>query len=59
MASLTPEQRRAVLRPDRRLHRLADLSAICRRTIVLLRWASDVSIAALIALAAAALITAA
>ncbi|MFJ1796803.1 Pycsar system effector family protein [Kitasatospora griseola] len=58
-AGLGPEQLRAALRPDRRLHRLADLSAICQRKMLLLRWASDVSIAALIALAAAALITAA
>ncbi|MGW4805832.1 Pycsar system effector family protein [Kitasatospora sp. NPDC004272] len=58
-SGLTHDELRAALRPDRRLHRLGDLSAICDRKMLLLRWASDTSIAALVALAAAALITAA
>ncbi|MFJ8444020.1 Pycsar system effector family protein [Kitasatospora griseola] len=58
-SALDPEQLRAALRADRRLHRLTDLSTICDRKMALLRWAADTSIAALVALAAAALITAA
>ncbi|GGR04474.1 Pycsar system effector family protein [Kitasatospora griseola] len=58
-ADLDPDQLRAALAQDRRLHRLADLGAIFRYKMTLLRWASDTSIAALIALAAAALLTAA
>ncbi|MGW4694715.1 hypothetical protein ACWEO1_20310 [Kitasatospora cineracea] len=58
-SGLAPEQLRAALRPDRRLHRLGDLSTICNREMILLRWASDTSIAALVALATAALFTAA
>ncbi|MFI1522807.1 Pycsar system effector family protein [Kitasatospora cineracea] len=58
-SGLTPDQLRAALRPDRRLHRLGDLSTICNRKMALLRWASDTSIAALVALATAALISAA
>ncbi|MFJ6140516.1 Pycsar system effector family protein [Kitasatospora sp. NPDC092286] len=44
---------------DRRLDRLRVLSALCHRKMLLLRWAADTTIAALAALAAAALITAA
>ncbi|KDN80502.1 Pycsar system effector family protein [Kitasatospora cheerisanensis] len=58
-SGLDHDQLRAALRPDRRLHRLGDLATICDRKMVMLRWASDASIAALVALSAAALNTAA
>ncbi|MFJ7280274.1 Pycsar system effector family protein [Kitasatospora sp. NPDC098663] len=50
---------RAELIPDRRLDRLRVLSGLCHRKMRLLRYASDFTVAALVALAAAALITAA
>ncbi|MFG2910913.1 Pycsar system effector family protein [Kitasatospora sp. NPDC048286] len=58
-ATCDPAELRAELVPDRRLDRLRVLSAICHRKMFLLRWASDFTIAALVALAAAALVTAA
>ncbi|MFJ4799161.1 Pycsar system effector family protein [Kitasatospora purpeofusca] len=58
-AACSPTELRAELVPDRRLDRLRVLSALCHRKMFLLRWASDLTIAALAALAAAALLTAA
>lgn len=53
-----PAALQAELAPDRRLDRLRVLSALCHRKMLLLRWASDLAIAALVALAAAALLAA-
>lgn len=58
-AACDPAALQTELAPDRRLDRLRVLSALCHRKMLLLRWASDLTIAALVALAAAALITAA
>ncbi|MFJ7912635.1 Pycsar system effector family protein [Kitasatospora sp. NPDC096204] len=58
-AACSPTELRAELITDRRLDRLRVLSALCHRKMILLRWASDLTIAALTALAAAALIIAA
>ncbi|MET8624677.1 Pycsar system effector family protein [Kitasatospora sp. NPDC004669] len=58
-ADCTPTKLRAELIPDRRMDRLRVLSALCHRKMLLLRWASDTTIAALVALSAAALIAAA
>ncbi|MFI9788511.1 NUDIX domain-containing protein [Kitasatospora sp. NPDC051984] len=58
-ATCTRPQLRAELVPDRRLDRLSVLSALCHRKMLLLRWSADITILALAALAAAALLTAA
>jgi len=58
-ATRTRPELRAELVPDRRLDRLSVLSALCHRKMLLLRWASDLTILALAAIAVASLLTAA
>ncbi|MFI5534494.1 Pycsar system effector family protein [Kitasatospora sp. NPDC051853] len=58
-ATRTTDQLLTDLAPDRRPDRLRILSGICHRKMRLLRLATSLTIAALVALAAAALVTAA
>ncbi|MGW2401762.1 Pycsar system effector family protein [Kitasatospora sp. NPDC001664] len=58
-ATQTTDQLLTDLAPDRRLERLRVLSGICHHKMTLLRWSTDLTVAALAAVAAAAITTAA